>query len=222
MQLVASEPRTGESETAATPTVRIAGGDPLTRAGIAAFLDGHARLVPEGGAPPGRCDVVLAVVEAVDERTSAFVRSLSAVPGGQLLLLVGGLDADGVARAVQLGALGVLRRDCLGAATLTRAVTAVARGEAVVPSDLLGQLIGQAREGRTSRSGPPALSVVRLSERERAVLQRLADGADTREIARALSYSERTVKTVIQDLTRRFGLRNRPHVVAYALRHGLI
>jgi DNA-binding CsgD family transcriptional regulator len=61
-----------------------------------------------------------------------------------------------------------------------------------------------------------------LTDRERDVLRMLGDGSDTREIARAMCYSERTVKTVIQDITRRFGLRNRSHAVAYAVRQGLI
>ena len=60
------------------------------------------------------------------------------------------------------------------------------------------------------------------TERELSVLRMLGDGCDTREIARRLAYSERTVKTVIQDLSQRLGLRNRSHAVAYAVRNGLI
>jgi DNA-binding NarL/FixJ family response regulator len=60
------------------------------------------------------------------------------------------------------------------------------------------------------------------TERELAVLRMLGEGCDTREIARRLAYSERTVKTVIQDLSQRLGLRNRSHAVAYAVRNGLI
>ncbi len=45
---------------------------------------------------------------------------------------------------------------------------------------------------------------------------------DTAEIARTLSYSERTVKNVLHDVTTRRQLRNRSHAVAYALRQGLI
>ena len=44
----------------------------------------------------------------------------------------------------------------------------------------------------------------------------------TPEIADELAYSERTIKNVIQDITRRLGVRNRSHAVAYALRQGLI
>jgi DNA-binding NarL/FixJ family response regulator len=64
--------------------------------------------------------------------------------------------------------------------------------------------------------------VDRLNDREVMVLRMLADGSNTREIAHRLNYSERTVKAIIQDITQRFGLRNRSHAVAFALRNGLI
>ncbi len=74
-------------------------------------------------------------------------------------------------------------------------------------------------------SGPVAAPTPRrgpLREREIAVLQLVAEGYDTGEIARKLSYSERTIKKVLHDLTMRLQLRNRSHAVAYALRAGLI
>ncbi len=61
-----------------------------------------------------------------------------------------------------------------------------------------------------------------LDERSCAVLRLLAAGADTREISTELGYSERTIKGILQEVTRRFGLRNRSHAVAYAVRRGLI
>jgi DNA-binding NarL/FixJ family response regulator len=54
------------------------------------------------------------------------------------------------------------------------------------------------------------------------VLRLVAEGFDTAHIAMQLSYSERTVKNVLHDLTTRLQLRNRSHAVAYALREGLI
>jgi DNA-binding NarL/FixJ family response regulator len=54
------------------------------------------------------------------------------------------------------------------------------------------------------------------------VLRLVAEGLDTGEIAKRLSYSERTIKNVIHDVVTRLNLRNRSHAVAYALREGLI
>jgi DNA-binding CsgD family transcriptional regulator len=61
-----------------------------------------------------------------------------------------------------------------------------------------------------------------LSPREVDVLRLMADGLDTNEIAKNLSYSERTVKNIIYTITSRLRLRNRPHAVAYAMRAGII
>ncbi|PZS33496.1 MAG: helix-turn-helix transcriptional regulator, partial [Pseudonocardiales bacterium] len=61
-----------------------------------------------------------------------------------------------------------------------------------------------------------------VSDREAQVLRLVADGFDTAHIARQLSYSERTVKNVLHDVTARLQLRNRSHAVAYALRAGII
>ena len=54
------------------------------------------------------------------------------------------------------------------------------------------------------------------------MLRLVADGFDTAEIARRLSYSQRTIKNVIHDVTVRLNLTNRSHAVAYAVREGLI
>ena len=54
------------------------------------------------------------------------------------------------------------------------------------------------------------------------MLRLVADGHDTAEIATELSYSQRTVKNILHDLTTRLQLKNRSHAVAYAVREGLI
>ena len=69
---------------------------------------------------------------------------------------------------------------------------------------------------------PRGLRFSGLSEREIEVLRLVAEGLDTGEIARRLSFSERTIKSVLHDVTTRLQLRNRAHAVAYAVREGLI
>jgi DNA-binding NarL/FixJ family response regulator len=60
------------------------------------------------------------------------------------------------------------------------------------------------------------------NSRERDVLMLLADGFSTREVARRLCYSERTIKNIVQEFTSRLQLRNRTQAVAYAVRRGWI
>ncbi|MGH2720451.1 MAG: LuxR C-terminal-related transcriptional regulator, partial [Actinomycetota bacterium] len=62
----------------------------------------------------------------------------------------------------------------------------------------------------------------RLELRELEVLRMLAAGAGTREIAEALCYSERTVKTLIQEVERELGARSRAQAVAEGIRLGII
>ena len=69
---------------------------------------------------------------------------------------------------------------------------------------------------------PRGLTFNGLAGREIDVLRLVAEGYDTAEIVEKLAYSERTVKTVLHDVTSRLGLRNRSHAVAYAVRQGLI
>jgi DNA-binding NarL/FixJ family response regulator len=61
-----------------------------------------------------------------------------------------------------------------------------------------------------------------LVDREIEVLRLVAEGLETAEIATKLSYSQRTVKNVVHDITSRLHLHNRAHAVAYALRQGLL
>jgi DNA-binding CsgD family transcriptional regulator len=62
----------------------------------------------------------------------------------------------------------------------------------------------------------------RLAGRGLEVLALLATGADTRQIAEELGYSDRTIKSVIRDVQLSLGARNRVQAVAEGIRQGLI
>ncbi|MBD7918579.1 response regulator transcription factor [Cellulomonas sp. Sa3CUA2] len=209
--------------------VAVQGGDALTRAGLRAVMDTLAdvqveHVEVERPADLAQAEVVVVVLETVTARAVDAVRRLAARPGCRPVLVVGEVSTEAVALVVQAGAVGVLRRREATAEGVGALLHAVASGEAVVPVDLLAALLP--RTASEPASAPPrtgnVLALTGVNDRERSVLRLLGEGADTREIARRLSYSERTVKVVVQDLTRRFGLRNRTHAVAYAVRHGLI
>ena len=61
-----------------------------------------------------------------------------------------------------------------------------------------------------------------LEPRLRRVLELMADGYSTREIADLMSYSERTIKKLVTSLQHRFEARSRAQIVATAIRRGLI
>lgn len=62
----------------------------------------------------------------------------------------------------------------------------------------------------------------RLAGRGLEVLSLLASGADTKEIAEQLGYSDRTIKSVIRDVQQLLGVKNRVQAVAEGIRQGLI
>jgi DNA-binding NarL/FixJ family response regulator len=61
-----------------------------------------------------------------------------------------------------------------------------------------------------------------LRSRRDGPVRLIADGLATRDVARELSYSERTVKSVVHDAVTKLGARSRSQAVARALRSGLI
>jgi len=69
---------------------------------------------------------------------------------------------------------------------------------------------------------PRGLSLSWLTAREKQVLRLVANGHPTREVARQLSYSERTIKNVMHDVVTKMNARSRSQAVAEAVRAGLI
>jgi DNA-binding NarL/FixJ family response regulator len=69
---------------------------------------------------------------------------------------------------------------------------------------------------------PPRGSRGKLTQRQRQILQMLADGGSTAAAAKELDLSEETVKTHTKNALARLGARNRTHAVAIALRESLI
>ncbi len=158
---------------------------------------------------------------AVDKQTIDLIRGLHWA-GRPVVLIVTDLGSSDVTAAVEAGATGLIRRASATPGQLLSAICGAVNGEGFLPPDLLGGLLNQVRQVQTQVLASRGLTLSGISERERDVLRLVSEGCDTREIGRQLSYSERTVKNVLQDVTRRYGLRNRSHAVAYALRQGLL
>jgi DNA-binding NarL/FixJ family response regulator len=182
-------------------------------------LPGWTQSADQRTAPP-----VVALI-AVDSLDAAAVQILRAATqrGCRRIVLIGStMDDDALMTAVELGVSGVLRRTEATADRIVHLVQTAAAGEGSLPPDLLGRLLGQVSRIQPQVLAPRGLPHTGLSDRETQVLRLVADGKDTQEIARELSYSERTVKNVLHDVTSRLQLKNRSHAVAYALRQGLI
>jgi DNA-binding NarL/FixJ family response regulator len=154
-------------------------------------------------------------------------------PESLVVVLTTYSDDAWVFSALQAGARGFLTKDA-GADEILRAITDVAAGQAQfdpsVQRRLLEALNGGDRLGPGRGPGPPAETAGAadglappdgLTPREAEVLAHIAAGESNAEIAAALFVSEATVKTHINHIFSKTGLRDRAQLVGYAFRQGL-
>ncbi|WP_328992997.1 response regulator transcription factor [Kribbella sp. NBC_01245] len=227
-------PPTAHTRTATAPNGHAAAGSnghaiPGANGHAVAGSNGHAVAAPAVAAPAvhrrpltGPPVIGLIAADSLDPVAIQVLRAATKRGCRRTVLIGGTIDDEALMTAVELGVSGVLRRSDATADRIVHLVRSAAAGDGSLPPDLLGRLLGQVSRMQRHVLAPRGLSHTGLSDRETQVLRLVADGKDTQEIARELSYSERTVKNVLHDVTSRLHLRNRSHAVAYALREGLI
>ena len=201
--------------------IRLYAADPISRLGVIAHLRYHqedVRLVDDDQP----ASLAIAVAEELDDDRIRWLREIQRACGLPIVLISSDLDPHALVQASEAGICGVIERLDVTPERLVQLLKAAARGDAELPPQLLRQLLDQLGQLDRQAHGPNGLSFAGLTERERDVLTLVADGLSTREIAKSLSYSERTIKTVLQDVTIRMNVRNRIHAVTYALRNGWI
>ncbi|MEV6525694.1 helix-turn-helix transcriptional regulator [Longispora sp. NPDC051575] len=196
--------------------------DPISHAGVAGQLRPRPEIQILGEAELDLAKVALMVVDTVDDEVLRLLRSLRCGGVHQLVVVARQLADSDLVALVEVGVGGLIRRSEATSDRLVSVIMSAAAGEGVIPPDLLGRLLSQVGQVQRQVLGPRGLTFSGLAEREIQVLKLVAEGLDTAEIALKLSYSQRTVKNVLHDITSRLHLRNRSHAVAYALRHGLI
>jgi DNA-binding NarL/FixJ family response regulator len=193
--------------------------DPLLRAGTVAQLGAGVALVGEHAVDDGTIAVL--VTETFDDAEELRLDTIRARADVAGVLVPVTLDDARLARAITAGVRAIVWRRDAAAGTLRAALEAVARGGGDLPPDLTGKLLDRVRRSRPpQRTGFERRGL--LSARELDVLRLIADGYDTHEIAIRLAYSERTIKTILHDVTTRLHLRNRSHAVAFLIRRGLL
>jgi DNA-binding NarL/FixJ family response regulator len=198
--------------------VAVHAADPVLRAGVAAQLRGGDD--PHEAGDPDDAAVAVVAADELDDPTLHLARSAHRNGNRPVVLVLSRLDSRTLLAGVEAGASGFVRRSDAEPERLVPVVVAASRGEASIPPDLVSGLLNQLNPKR--RADTPGVAPNTLNRREIEVLRLASEGLETAEIARQLSYSERTVKGVIHDITTRFGLKNRTHAVAYAVRLGLI
>lgn len=196
--------------------------DPVSHAGIVGALRARPELelVTTRLAEPAAVEVV--VGDEFDGSVLTLLKRTAHDSGTPIVLVASGMQRGDIVMAVEHGVVAVIPRNAVTDARLARAVVEAAGGNALLPPDLLGGLLGHVRDLRKDVLRQFGVDSAGLSSRETDVLRLVAEGASTAEIAEQLAYSERTVKNILYAVTNRLNLRNRSHAVAYAIRTGII
>jgi len=205
----------------------------LFRSGLAVMIDAQPDMAVVGQAGSGvdaiglvdetAPDVVLMdlrmpEMDGVEATRRLFAPAAAARrtrPLRVLVLTTFNLD-DRAATAIRYGASGFLLKD-ITPDHLQSAIRTVYAGNAVLaPDDLHTLLEGTFR----ARDAVPA-EYGAMTDKERAVLDLVAQGLSNNEIAERLYLGESTVKTHVGSILRKLGLRDRVQIVVFAYKHGL-
>ena len=213
-------------------TVVVADDQPLMRSALRMCLSPEPDIDVVGEAGDGQETVALAArlrpdvvimdirMPVLDGVAATALLTAGGRDGPTRVLIITAFDLDEyVVEALRAGASGFLVKDATPD-ELVHAIRVIAAGDAVlsprVTSRLL-DLVGRRLPPPRPESSMPA----QLTNRERSVLQLVADGRSNREIGQALFLAESTVKSHVGHLLAKLGLTDRVHLVIFAYDTGL-
>jgi DNA-binding NarL/FixJ family response regulator len=198
----------------------------LVRAGIRSLVEGVKgfEIVAEAG--DGREALRLVKIHQPDvilmdiampglNGLDATARIAKAFPGSAVIILSMHATREYVLEALQAGASGYVLKNA-AVHELETAIRIVARGGKYLTPSVSGQIIA----GVTGASGTSAAAA--LTQRQREILQLIAEGRSTRDIADLLHLSVKTVETHRAQLMDRLGIFEVASLVRYAIRIGLV
>ena len=198
----------------------------ILRQGLRTLLEQEKDIQIVGEADNGRSsvkltgelapDVVIMDVAMPDlNGIDATRRITEAEPRTRVLALSMHSDGRYVKGMLQAGARGYILKDC-AAEELTHAIRTVMAGQIYVSPGVTGAIVNDYVR-QLSSAGVPAT----LTRREREVLQLLAEGGSTANIAAGLHLSVKTIETHRKRIMDKLGLRSIAELTKYAIREGI-
>jgi DNA-binding NarL/FixJ family response regulator len=192
----------------------------LVRAGLEQLIENMDDVELIGTAGDGAAAAALAAQQAPDvvlmdlsmpgmDGIAATREIATRAPDVRVVILTSFVDRPRILQALDAGAVGYLLKDA-EPDELHRGIRAAAQGDSPLAPQAASALIAARREPE-----------VRLSEREREVLARLARGEPNKIIARALGISEKTVKNHLTRIFEAIGVTDRTQAALWAQRNGV-
>jgi NarL family two-component system response regulator YdfI len=142
-------------------------------------------------------------------------------PEVAVLILTTYNDDELMIRGLQAGARGYLLKDA-STDTLLEAIRTAARGEMLVQPEIMERILAHAARSASSARPQDGTGDQRLTERELQVLEAVARGDRSKEIARDLRIAERTVRAHLTSIFNKLGVDSRASAVAVAMERGLL
>ena len=200
--------------------VLIADDHAVVRRGLRTFLELQDDIDVVGEASDGESCVTAATEMSPDvilldllmpgvDGIEALRRLREAGSTARVLVITSFTDPAMTVPAVRAGAAGVIFKD-VEPRDLASAIRSVHAGHTLLQQDVAAALMA-----------PDPATVSPLTARERDVLAEIAQGRSNREIARALSLSEKTVKTHVSNVLMKLGVADRTQAALLAVRRGL-
>jgi DNA-binding NarL/FixJ family response regulator len=203
----------------ATIKVLVVDDHPVVRQGLRTFLDLQDDITVVGESGDGescvddaerlRPDVILLDLRMPGADGVAALRGLRDNPA-RVLVVTSYTEPSAVLPAVRAGAAGYVYKD-IDPPALAAAIRSVHAGHVLLHPDVVRLL-----------AADEARPAAELTAREREVLAEVARGRSNREIARALTLSEKTVKTHVSAILAKLGVQDRTQAALHAVRTGLV
>jgi two-component system, NarL family, response regulator NreC len=202
----------------------------MIRAGLRLVLEQQPDVAVAGEADDGRQAVALAQelkpdVVVMDigmpslNGIEAAVQIKQALPDTAIVMLSMHSDEGYILRALRSGAAGYILKDS-AEADLVGAVHAVAEGKSFF-SPKVSRILLEDYMRKLRKTGAED-SYDLLSAREREILQLVAEGKSSKEIANLLNLSVHTVETHRGNIMQKLNLRGIPELILYAVRKGIV
>ncbi len=162
-------------------------------------------------------DVVLMDVGMPDmDGIEATQQLKERLPGTFVVILTMHADQDFLSKAIRAGASGYLVKDC-STDEIGSAIDAVVTGETALSPRLAATMLAEVRR-QDNHSKDERV----ITPREEEVLQLIADGCSTPEVAEQLFISQKTVKNHLASIYRKLDARDRTQAVLQAVRMGIV